>query len=540
MGDNYMSKLKKFINGFLSMDHFIRYLVKSFITIFGLFATTQILSNSIAQAQQSQDESTLQSSLHKEMLPIIEAMENFRYEYVSLKQTLKFDIDKLNEDYDYSNIVSYFNKQSPPELTQIIIKLRKFDQSVSLILNRLSKIKGVLDKLPKLKFMISRGILEGFHGPIGNKVFEIKEKVKNTIDKIKAFRRIKMALELKSDEILNRDFLSGYSLDFHFTVLKSGASGEIENTLTQDDGSLKYLVKFKFKNRFENNFSDEKLWVTIDSADGSDQFYEIAGSNLRVKEGQTGIAYSHDPTDLNNSNLDLIIPESIYKDQKEKSEVSLNKLSISRKISSDADETTQRGERPEGSSIKIISGSVWSPLCKNFINENGEYGPWGKSIVNSLIDENGIINKNALWLIGSNSNSVFDTANGIKLNNKFRSYSVNQKLDFIVYYAASVAMLESSCNPKIKARGPNGTAGGLWQLHEGKTQNYAKGVCGKFDVYKPELNVVCGLKMLDYYTAIEKNINHEFFWKGNYWETMHIHRPGGKKTFKLIKKYESI
>ncbi len=366
-------------------------------------------------------------------------------------------------------------------------------------------------------------------------------KIHILINQLKTIKRIRMAYQFHGTKILNRGYLSKGPLGYHYSILDSGASGDIlerkslDNTRTGTDEPFSYKVKFTFSKDYS-----EVLWVDIDPKLKSKDFYivllnAVGDQNgigkLTVKNGETGTAYSHFANNLPDATLEhstaILDDEAI--------EVSSTfKPAVERKVAN-----ASIPELFKTSLIRLKVPSQFTSECYNFIDKNGNYGVWGEAIAKSFFDDNGDITEKAQWLIGEESNRVSDTVGGIVLNKHFRDYSLAQKVDFMIYYAAVIAQKESSCRQAATVSAVNGTAVGLWQLHLGKTDQYANKACEKkFKETDGAANVVCGLKMLNNYTQMNKNENHEYFWKSNYWQTMHI-KSTGKESYRLIKKYES-
>jgi hypothetical protein len=86
-------------------------------------------------------------------------------------------------------------------------------------------------------------------------------------------------------------------------------------------------------------------------------------------------------------------------------------------------------------------------------------------------------------------------------------------IDAMVYF-------ESSCDINARAKGPNGTAYGLLQLHLGREDDYERH-CRTNDSKSSSRSLVCGLNMI--YSQIENN--DKLFFSGSYWEVL---RPTGR------------
>ncbi len=487
---------------------------------------------------------------------LTEVDKNFR----SFKITYLKEFEKNIHEIDFQKIPEIFSISAIRNFDEPLFKrqLNFIEGATQGVLNQIKQNKKLAVQLFNLRAKIKMDLVHIKLWPLEkfeDRIADIFLKLESAIDNLKTIKRIKMGFKLRSSKILNRDFFANDSVESHYTILDSGASGQILSSVNLDPDRAEgenvpksYLVRFKFKQDManddskENEFTEE-LWVDIDPELKSNEFYEIKTSGgiqtLTVKNEQTGIAYNSSPTDeidstierlfIDSSRVDLFNPETGEKSSQ------LESPSILRKVSS---VNSQNSNFRSKSKISLSDRKLWSPNCYNFIDKDGKYGPWAKAIQNSFKGKEKLISDAANWLIGDLSNEIGDTEKHIKLNKRFKEYSLEQKIDFMIYYAAAVAMTESSCRANQAAKGPNGTAIGLWQLHLGKTQNYAGGVCGKIKEIDGAQNVICGLKMLNFYVKTEKNPEHKLFWEKNYWETMHIDRPAGKRTYNLIKKYE--
>jgi hypothetical protein len=87
---------------------------------------------------------------------------------------------------------------------------------------------------------------------------------------------------------------------------------------------------------------------------------------------------------------------------------------------------------------------------------------------------------------------------------------------------------ESSCIYTGKAKGPNGIAAGLLQLHRGKEARYSRG-CRNGDSGSAERSLICGISMIN--DQIEEG--RPLFSPNSYWEVL---RPTGrsKKAKKIM------
>jgi hypothetical protein len=106
--------------------------------------------------------------------------------------------------------------------------------------------------------------------------------------------------------------------------------------------------------------------------------------------------------------------------------------------------------------------------CHNFIKPNGDFGPWGDKM-KKAIEEMG----EKCFMDGINVRSVCP---------KFSKFNPGTKYQFWNYVAASMSVIESSCDEKIEVPGVNDMAVGLFQMEKhmvkraaaGRDPNYCK------------------------------------------------------------------
>jgi hypothetical protein len=174
----------------------------------------------------------------------------------------------------------------------------------------------------------------------------------------------------------------------------------------------------------------------------------------------------------------------------------------------------------------LVPGTRWSADCEEFIDADGNFGAWGRAILGE------INSTTAPKLLSKGAGDI------TRICPKYQQLNDTQRQNFWVWFAASVAMEESSCNPEISGQGPNATVAGLWQLDASGTEKYCDGVCGSINVYRGSENVVCGLKMLNWYTFTWlKNKSNRIYWNENYWETLHPDAPIQRRTNSLVQEY---
>ena len=158
-----------------------------------------------------------------------------------------------------------------------------------------------------------------------------------------------------------------------------------------------------------------------------------------------------------------------------------------------------------------ISSAVVSDECLIFLNKNDFLGPLGFTISKNFVEHN---------------SSLRELVHGGEINNYCRNYSamsLKQKSMVWVLVLAVVAHYESSCQVRARAKGPNGVANGLYQLHLGLEQDYdgGQGTCGKNASSNPVASSQCALGMLNY--QMQKWNGHLFNNK-SYWDVL---RPNG-------------
>lgn len=179
-----------------------------------------------------------------------------------------------------------------------------------------------------------------------------------------------------------------------------------------------------------------------------------------------------------------------------------------------------------GNSLNLKSQHPLSPgklgvnsNCTRFIDAKGNFGSWGSYVMNRL-------NK------GEHPNLFAPAADVGSVCPKFSKMNDQQKKNFLTWFVASMAAFESSCNEKVKAKGVNGTAAGLLQLHMGKEHNY--GCKRGMNSLNAQANLECGLHMLDNDVARTRKL---FPSKNNYWQVLRPQSGPGKKTLRVTRAY---
>lgn len=108
----------------------------------------------------------------------------------------------------------------------------------------------------------------------------------------------------------------------------------------------------------------------------------------------------------------------------------------------------------------------------------------------------------------------------IKYCPNFTNLSVDEKKIIYLRLVDAMVFFESSCNVSANAKGPNGTAYGLLQLHLGREQDYQRN-CRQNDSKSSSRSLSCGFSML--HDQVDQH--NKIFFDGSYWEVL---RPKGR------------
>lgn len=129
--------------------------------------------------------------------------------------------------------------------------------------------------------------------------------------------------------------------------------------------------------------------------------------------------------------------------------------------------------------------------CEGFITSDGEYGSWGKEIV-AYLDEKG---ESATFF----NKDLAGMKNGISACPNWSKMNTDEKKHFWVWVMASIAHIESTCNPSARnSSASNGVAVGLLQLDERPAQRKWRGPnCAARQVVGAKENLRCGLDILE-------------------------------------------
>ena len=126
-----------------------------------------------------------------------------------------------------------------------------------------------------------------------------------------------------------------------------------------------------------------------------------------------------------------------------------------------------------------------------------------------------------------------DISNGaasdlIKYCPTYPSLDNEQKKIIILRIIDAMVFFESSCNISARAQGPNGIAYGIFQLHYGREDDYARN-CNRFDSKNPIRSITCALDMLHDQIETSRRV----FSSGSYWDVL---RPNGqsKKATRIV------
>lgn len=156
-----------------------------------------------------------------------------------------------------------------------------------------------------------------------------------------------------------------------------------------------------------------------------------------------------------------------------------------------------------------IDARNWPNSCESFSSEKG-YGFWGKFVAQEL----------------SNYNRYRDLIEGtddlVDLCPRYPYMRREDRYNVWVMILLNMAYYESSCEIKNTAKGPNGQAAGLLQLHGGQEYKYSKG-CQQGDATSAGGSIRCSLNMLN----DQSRRDGKLFSSKSYWEVL---RPKGRSN----------
>lgn len=157
--------------------------------------------------------------------------------------------------------------------------------------------------------------------------------------------------------------------------------------------------------------------------------------------------------------------------------------------------------------VGIAEKMKYAKSCKeSFIGSDG-LGPLGKVVKSELAS--GKYNE-----LLQNSKAFRDICPG------FSKMKKEDRKNLWVFLLMSMSHYESSCRTQVEAQGPNGTAKGLFQLHDGAENKYShwdtNQLCRKGDSKNPKESIQCTLSMLN--GQVEKFDS--IFFNKSYWDVL--------------------
>lgn len=158
-----------------------------------------------------------------------------------------------------------------------------------------------------------------------------------------------------------------------------------------------------------------------------------------------------------------------------------------------------------------ISDETWGNSCSEFVH-NGEIGQYGEMVRKELTKSNQFLN------IKRGDSDL------VSLCPKYSEMNDSSKANVFLLILSSMAFEESSCNNSKSARGPNGTAKGLFQLHLGKEARYAP-ECSNYDSRTVEGSITCALGIINKQMAEGPLFRQE----SNYWDVLRPKRWSTKR-----------
>ncbi len=187
-----------------------------------------------------------------------------------------------------------------------------------------------------------------------------------------------------------------------------------------------------------------------------------------------------------------------------------------------------------------------NPKCKQFLDETGTYGAYGRIITN-YIDEEKKKNGSSILL----SDSILGMSNAPKACPKWNTLTEAMKKKFWVWAFAAIASTESGCDAGVKERwGVNDTCSGLLQLEKGyKLRSHRGPNCAEVsptDIRKPYANLRCGLDIMRS-QLVSRNDDDTFTYKGrlypgpgmtatSYW--LKLRKVNGAVIGKLVRSFK--
>lgn len=160
----------------------------------------------------------------------------------------------------------------------------------------------------------------------------------------------------------------------------------------------------------------------------------------------------------------------------------------------------------------------WGKACGKFFDSQGNYGQYGNMVSQSLDP--------------SKNKSLFDSSKDLDMICPgFATLGNDEKKKFWVWTLSATAYKESTCKEKgADAKGPNGIAAGLFQLHKGKEASYpTQGQkCRNGDSNNGNNSIQCTISMLTHYKEKAQGL---FVTSGKtYWATFRVDNAKADKT----------
>lgn len=154
-------------------------------------------------------------------------------------------------------------------------------------------------------------------------------------------------------------------------------------------------------------------------------------------------------------------------------------------------------------------GYISNYYCKEFSTVPPANRNWRTTVLNELTPK-----KYPLFFEPKAQNDL------VKFCPNFSNLAEDEKKIILLRIIDAMVFFESGCNVSASAKGPNGTAYGLLQLHLGREQDYERN-CRKNDSRTSTRSLTCGLSMIHN----QFDDSNKVFFSGSYWEVL---RPKGR------------
>lgn len=188
----------------------------------------------------------------------------------------------------------------------------------------------------------------------------------------------------------------------------------------------------------------------------------------------------------------------------------------------------------------------FNPACNSFIQSNGSYGPWGKLIVDYI---NGSQRRKSDFF----DDAILGMESAPRTCPNWGRLSDDAKMKFWVWMMASIAQVESSCDPASVNTGrvpnPADRPRGLFQLNTLNTRasprSWRGDNCdfpsGPTATANPTNNVKCAIGIMYEYVKSPRgqySSQRKIFPTNSYWEKLRTnHSSSGGPIGKLIRQY---